>query len=119
MLVAFRLFWLLIFVAGTHFRDGLAWPALAVAALLGWLGLRVWWLAAPVVILALAAGRIYAQATSEGKISGALGNIAFELVVFAVLSLAGYLLGRYLSWRGPSPPPSPRSRGEGADPRRR
>lgn len=102
MLVAFRLFWLLIFVAGEHFRDGLAWPALAVAALLGWRGLRVYWLAAPVVILALAAGRIYAEATGTGKVSGALGNVAFELIVFAVLSLSGYLAGWFWRRRGAS-----------------
>ncbi len=97
MLVAFRLLWLLIFVAGEHLRDGLAWPALVVAMLLGWRGFRVWWLMAPVVVLALVAGRIYAQATGEGKISGALGNLPFELIVFTVLALLGYLAGWF--WR--------------------
>jgi hypothetical protein len=95
VLLAFRLFWLMIFVAAEHLRDGLAYPALAVAALLGWRGLRLYWLAPLIVALAVIAGQIYAHATGEGKISGALGNFPFELAVFAVLALAGYFAGRF------------------------
>ena len=35
----------------------------------------------------------YANATGEGKLSGAKGNFAFELMVFVVLSAVGYLVG--------------------------
>jgi hypothetical protein len=100
VVVAFRLIGLMIFACFEHLKDGLAWPALIVAFLLGWGGFRAWWLLAPIILLAGYASHIYAYATGEGKISGALGNFAFELLVFAVLSLAGYLAGKFWRRRG-------------------
>jgi hypothetical protein len=100
VLLAIRIFWLVIFVSIEHFRDGLAYPALIVAALLGWRGIRFYWLAAPIVALALASSYIYAHATGAGKASTAIGIFWFELMVFAFLSLVGYLLGWFLRRRG-------------------
>ncbi len=97
MLLAFRFLWLILFTAAEHFRDGLAWPALALALLLGWRGFRIYWLAAPTLALAIYASQVYAHATGEGKISGAMGNFAFETMVFGFLALAGYGAGRF--WR--------------------
>jgi hypothetical protein len=97
VLLVIRIFSLVIFAAVAHFRDGLAYPALVVAALMGWRGTGFYWLAAPIVVLAIAAGQIYADATDAGKSVSALGNFPFELMVFAFLSLVGYLLG--WAWR--------------------
>ncbi len=97
MVLALRVFWLIIFVAIEHFKDGLAFPALIVGALIGWRGVRFYWLAAPILILAFASSQIYFHATGQGMIGGAMGNLVFELAVFAFLSLAGYLAGRM--WR--------------------
>ena len=97
VLLAFRFLWLIVFTAAEHFRDGLAWPALAIAILLGWRGMAIWWLAAPALALAIYASHLYAHATGEGKISGAMGNFAFETLVFGSLALAGFLAGRF--WR--------------------
>jgi hypothetical protein len=91
--VAFRLLWLIIFAAFEHLRDGLAWPALIVAFLLGWRSFRFWWLLVLVIFLAGAANHIYAYATGETKIAGAMGNFPFELLVFAMLSAIGYIAG--------------------------
>lgn len=105
MVVAFRLLWLIIFACFEHLKDGLAWPALFLAFLLGWRGLRPWWLLAPIICLAGAANHIYANATGETKIAGALGNVPFELMVFAVLSLVGYVGGRLWARRRVTPSP--------------
>ena len=99
MLLAFRFLWLIVFTAGAHLQDGLAYPALAIAFLLGWRGIGVYWLAAPSVAMAVVAAQVYAHATSTGKISGAMGNLAFELMVFAALGLAGYLAGWFFRRR--------------------
>ncbi|MGO9391841.1 hypothetical protein [Rhodoblastus sp.] len=105
MLVVIRIFSLVIVAAVEHFRDGLAYPALIVAALLGWRGIGFYWLAAPILALAIAANQIYANATSSGKIAAAMGNFPFELMVFAFLSLVGYLAGLLWRRRGSSPAP--------------
>jgi hypothetical protein len=99
LLLAFRFLWLIVFTAGAHLQDGLAYPALAVAFLLGWLRWRIYWLAAPALALAFFAAHIYAHATGEGKTSGAMGNFAFEAMVFGVLGLAGYWAGWLLRRR--------------------
>jgi hypothetical protein len=99
MLLAARYFWLILFAAGTHFIDGLAYPAVLIALTLGWKGIRPHWLAMPILLSAYAADYFYARATSEGKLSGAMGNFAFELMVFVFLSAAGYLAGWLLGRR--------------------
>jgi hypothetical protein len=93
MLLAARYFWLIVFAAGTHFTDGLAYPAVLIAFALGWKGVRFDWLAMPILLSAYGAYYYYAHATSEGKLSGAMGNFVFELMVFAFLSAVGYLVG--------------------------
>jgi hypothetical protein len=100
VLLVIRVFSLVIYAAAAHFRDGLAYPALVVAALMGWRGIGFYWLAAPILALALAAGQIYLDATDAGKSVSALGNFPFELMVFAFLSLVGYLLGWLFRQRG-------------------
>ncbi len=99
MLLVARYFWLIVFAAGTHFIDGLAYPAVLIALILGWKGARPGWLAAPILLSAYAADYYYAHATSEGKLSGDMGNFAFELMVFAALSAVGYLAGWLLGRR--------------------
>lgn len=103
MVLALRVFGLIILVAIEHFKDGLAFPALVVGALIGWRGIRFYWLAAPVVILALASNQIYFYVTGPGKTSGAMGNVVFELAVFGLLSLVGYFIGRLWRNRRESP----------------
>jgi len=103
MLLAARYFWLLVFAAGEHFADGLAYPAVLIALALGWKGIRPDWLAMPILLSAYAANYFYAQATSEGKLSGAMGNFAFELMVFTFLSAVGYLVGWLLGRRRRKP----------------
>jgi membrane protein implicated in regulation of membrane protease activity len=93
MLLAARYFWLIIFVAGEHFADGLAYPAVLIALALGWKGIRPDWLAMPILLSAYAANYFFAYSTSEGKLSGAKGNFAFELMVFTFLSAVAYLVG--------------------------
>lgn len=97
MVVALRVFGLIIYVAAEHFRDGLAYPALILGALIGWRAIPFYWLAAPTLGLAYASSRIYFHATGPGKVGGAMGNFAFELAVFGFLSLVGYLAARW--WR--------------------
>ena len=105
MLVVIRIFSLVIVAAAEHFHDGLAYPALIVAALLGWRGIGFYWLAAPILALAIAANQIYANATSSGKTAAAMGNFPFELMVFTFLSLVGYLLGWLWRRRGSTSAP--------------
>ena len=99
MILAFRFLGLMFLGVFAHFGDGLAFVALAAAGLIGWRGLAFFWLALPTVALALAANQLYAHSTGTGKLSGALGNAVFELAVFAILSLAGFWLGRLLRRR--------------------
>jgi hypothetical protein len=82
-----------------HLGDGLAYPALAAALLMGWRGIGFYWLAAPILLSAFAAQHIYANVASTGKLGGALGNIWFELMVFAFLSVLGYVAGLVLARR--------------------
>ena len=93
MLLVIRGFSLVIFATVAHFYDGLAYPALVVAALMGWRGIGFYWLAAPILVLTLAAGHMYSGVNSTSKEAAALGIFPFELMVFAFLSLVGYLLG--------------------------
>jgi hypothetical protein len=93
MLLATRYFWLILFTAGTHFVDGLAYPAVLIALALGWKGVRPDWLAMPILLSAYAANYFFAYSTSEGKLSAAKGNFAFELMVFVFLSAVAYLVG--------------------------
>ena len=93
MLLVVRIFSLILFASGAHFGDGLAYPALVVAVLFGVFGIGFYWLAAPILILAVAAGYVYADVHSTAKEFAALGNFPFELMVFAFLSAVGYLLG--------------------------
>jgi hypothetical protein len=94
MLLATRYFWLIVLAAGEHFADGLAYPAVLIAFALGWKGVRFDWLAMPILLSSYAAYYYYAQPTGEGKLSGAMGNFVFELMVFAFGYLVGWLLGR-------------------------
>jgi len=99
VLVVARLFWLVVFAIAAHFRDGLAYPALAFSLFIGWRAWRPYWLAAPILLSAAYASHVYAWATGEGKISAALGNFVFELLVFALLSAAGFGFGWLLRRR--------------------
>jgi hypothetical protein len=101
VLLVVRIFSLIIFATVAHFGDGLAYPALIVAALIGWRRIGFYWLAAPILALALAAGHMYSGVNSTAKEFAALGNFPFELMVFAFLSLVGYLLGWLFRRRGP------------------
>lgn len=93
MLLFVRIFSLILFAAGAHFGDGLAYPALVVAALFGGFGIGIYWLVAPILALAVAAGYIYSGVHSTAKEFATLGNFPFELMVFTFLSLVGYVTG--------------------------
>jgi hypothetical protein len=97
MVLAFRFLMLIIFTAGAHFTDGLAFAALAFGALFGWRAWPALWLAAPVLALAGVASEIYAHSTGTGKALSALGNFPLELIVFAVLTAIGFGLGHGIS----------------------
>jgi hypothetical protein len=97
--LALRFIVLIALGAFEHLGDGLAYPALAVALLLGWRAIGFYWLAAPILLSAFAARHIYANVANTGKLAGALGNIWFELMVFAFLSILGYLAGLLLRRR--------------------
>lgn len=105
MLVAVRLFWLMLEAAGAHFQSGLAWPPLVLSALIGWLGWRPYWLAPLIVIPAIVAAQTYADATGTGKLPGAMSNVVFQCGVFAMLSLIGFGVG-WLARRRVSDPRS-------------
>ncbi|WP_294538063.1 hypothetical protein [uncultured Rhodoblastus sp.] len=100
MLLVVRVFSLIIFATVAHFGDGLAFPALVAAALIGWRGIGFYWLAAPILALAFAANYMYSGVHSTAKEFAALGNIPFELMVFSFLSMVGYLLGWLFRRRG-------------------
>lgn len=99
MYLALRFLVLIVLGAFEHLGDGLAYPALAAALLLGWRGIGFYWLAAPVILSAFAAQHVYANIASTGKLGGALGNIWFELMVFSFVSILGYLVGLLLRRR--------------------
>jgi hypothetical protein len=82
--------------AGVHLLDGLALAALVFGALVGWLGVRFYWLAVPAVGLANLAGMFYASSTGTGKTEGALGNFTMEVFVFSVLLGFAYLVGLWV-----------------------
>jgi hypothetical protein len=96
VVLALRFLVLIALGAFEHLGDGLAYPALAAALLLGWRGIRFYWLAAPILLSAFAAQHIYANVATTGKLGGALGNIWFELMVFTFLSILGYVAGLLL-----------------------
>jgi hypothetical protein len=93
VLLVFRVFWLTLFAAFEHFSDGLAYPTLALAALIGWQGWRPWWALPLIVIPAVYASDLYSQASGAGKLPGAMSNVFFQLGAFALLALAGFLAG--------------------------
>ena len=84
-----------------HVPDGLAFAAVAAGALVGWRRLSPVWLAPVAALLAVYASGIFAHATDTGKVSGALSNVFFELLIFALWSLAGFFAGRLMRRRGP------------------
>ena len=96
MYLALRFLVLIVLGAFEHLGDGLAYPALAAALLLGWRAIGFYWLLVPILLSAFAAQHIYAKVDTVGKLGGALGNIWFELMVFAFVSILGYLAGLFL-----------------------
>jgi hypothetical protein len=97
--LALRFLVLIVLGAFEHLGDGLAYPALAAAVLLGWRGIGFYWLPVPILLSAFATQHIYAKVDTTGKLGGALGNIWFELMVFAFLSILGYVGGLLLRRR--------------------
>jgi hypothetical protein len=93
LLLVFRIFWLMLAAAAAHFQDGLAFPTLLLAALIGWRGWRPWWIFPVVVAEAIYASDLFAQAGGGGKLPGAMSNVFFQLIVFAFLALTGLGLG--------------------------
>jgi hypothetical protein len=98
--VAFRFLTLMIFAAGAHFADGLAFVALGCGALVGWRAWPFFWLAIPPLALAIVAAQFYANSTGTGKSLSALGNFPFELIVFAALTAIGFGLGHLVRRHG-------------------
>jgi hypothetical protein len=93
VLLVLRFFWLVVFAAAAHLQDGLAYPTLLGAALLGWRGGRPYWTLPLIAASALYASDLYSHAAGEGKLPGAMSNVLFQLAVFALLALIGYLAG--------------------------
>jgi hypothetical protein len=93
VLLVFRIFWLVLAGAAAHVQDGLAFPVVLLAVLVGWRGWRVWWIVPIVVAEAAYASDLFAHASSGGKLPGAMSNVFFELIVFAFLALTGLALG--------------------------
>lgn len=93
MLLASRAFWLMLAAVAAHFQDGLAFPTLVLAALIGWRGWRPWWIVPVFVGEAIYASDLFARAGGGGKLPGAMSNVFFQLIVFAFLALAGLGLG--------------------------
>jgi hypothetical protein len=83
-------------VAGAHLFDGLAFAALIFGMLIGWLGVRFYWLAVPALGLANLAGMFYAHSTGAGKSASALGNFPMELFVFSGMLLLAYGVGLWV-----------------------
>jgi MYXO-CTERM domain-containing protein len=100
VLLAFRVFWLTLFAAVEHFSDGLAYPTLALSALIGWRGWRPFWALPLIVIPAVYASDLYSHASGGGKLPGAMSNVFFQLGAFALLALAGFLAGRLIRRQG-------------------
>ena len=93
MLLAIRLFWLTLSAAAVHFQDGLAYPTVLLAALIAWRGWRPWWILPVVVAEAVYASDLFATASGAGKLPGAMSNVFFQLIVFALLAVVGLVLG--------------------------
>ncbi len=93
MLIVSRTIWLVLAAAAAHFQDGLAFPALLLAALIAWRGWRPWWIVPVVVAEAIYASDLFSHATGGGKLPGAMSNVFFQLIVFAFLALTGLTLG--------------------------
>lgn len=83
-------------VAGAHVFDGLAFAALVFGVLVGWLGVRAYWLAVPALGLANLSGMFYASSTGTGKAEGALGNFPTELFVFSAMLCLAYVVGLWV-----------------------
>jgi hypothetical protein len=94
VLIAVRLFWLTLEAAVAHFHDGLAFPVLLLAALIAWRRWRPYWMLPVIVAEAVYASDLFAHATGGGKLPGAMSNVFFQLGVFTLLALVGYVLGR-------------------------
>jgi hypothetical protein len=93
LLLVARTFWLMLAAVAAHFQDGLAYPTVALAALIGWRGWRPWWIVPVVIAEAIYASDLFAQATGGGKLPGAMSNVFFQFFVFAFLALIGLALG--------------------------
>ncbi|MCI4679499.1 hypothetical protein K9U39_09995 [Rhodoblastus acidophilus] len=93
MLLAIRLFWLTLAAAAAHFHDGLAYPTVLLAALIAWRGWGPWWILPVIVAEAVYASDLFASASGGGKLPGAMSNVFFQLIVFALLALIGFAAG--------------------------
>lgn len=99
MLVALRVFWLVVEAAINHFSSGLAFPVLLVGILVGWRRWSVLWLAPLIVAEAAYAADLFSGASGAGKLPGAMSNGLFQAIVFGLIGLVGGTIGRLLAGR--------------------
>ncbi|HUO55279.1 MAG TPA: hypothetical protein VMU18_11090 [Rhodoblastus sp.] len=96
MLFIIRLLWLVLEAASAHLQNGLAYPVLLLAGLIGWRRWSPLWLLPLVGAEAFYAADMFAKAGGAGKLPGAMSNVFFQLFVFAFLALLGLVIGRAL-----------------------
>jgi hypothetical protein len=93
VLLAIRVFWLVFSASLAHLQNGLAYPVLILAGLIGWRGWRPWWLAPLILAEAIYAADLFSHASGRGKLPGAMSNVYFQFGVFALLALVGFVIG--------------------------
>lgn len=78
----------------TQLASGIGLAALAVAFFMGWRRIGIVWLAAPTVLFAAGAVAWFGKVTGQSKVSTALSNFGFEIIVTLTICLIGYIAGR-------------------------
>jgi signal transduction histidine kinase len=107
MVPILRMIGFMISAIGLQIATGIGLGALVLSALLGWFRAGFFWILVPTIGGAVAADYLFADISTGGKVINSASNLAFELIVYLIISAVGYTVGalaRRWRWIGLQPP---------------
>ena len=93
MLVIVRLIGFVVSAVALQLASGIGLAALLLCALLGWFRKSFFWTLIPLVGFAIAAHVLFEDVATGGKVVNSMSNLAFELIVYAIICTFGFAIG--------------------------